>query len=92
MKSEKQLWAQYKRILKTMYPKMRFYGNVVGGWWDFYDVYPEHDLDQDKRFLLVRRAFNNALKQNGYIIGKHGGQHNGRKTIQRGGRVRQQTT
>lgn len=47
---------------------MRFYGNVVGGWWDFSDAYPEHDLDKDKRFLLVRRAFNNALKQNGYII------------------------
>lgn len=50
---------QYKRALKTAFPKIRFKGLL----WNWSKVYPNEDAYQNTRFLLIYHAFKNTLRQ-----------------------------
>lgn len=50
---------QYKRALKTAFPKIRFKGLL----WNWRKVYPNEDAYQNTRFLLIYHAFKNTLRQ-----------------------------
>ena len=52
---------QYKRALKTAFPKIRF-NNLL---WNWSKVYPNEDPYQNTRFLLIHNAFKNTLRRHG---------------------------
>lgn len=53
-KTMQQLTAQYKRILKAQYPKLRFRKD---GTWNFYEVYPNQKPEDDPFFCKVGTIF-----------------------------------
>lgn len=57
-----EIWFQYKRALKTAFPKLRFKQSTCN--WS--KVYPNEDPHKNTRFLLIANAYKNTLRKNGY--------------------------
>lgn len=57
-----EIWFQYKRALKTAFPKIRFKQST----WNWRELYPNEDPYKNTRFLLIANAYKNTLRKNGY--------------------------
>jgi hypothetical protein len=63
------LEAQYKRVLKSAFPKLTFKGIT----WNWGDVYGNEDCFANPVFMRIHTAFKNAAKRRGHPFYKFHG-------------------